>query len=189
MKGVKILNKIFLVISIAIFLILVGCASRNYDSSTTSSAKQGPTQSNTQPIVASNPSLGEPVTECCADTIKDGIVLYGNQISSERHTILDSDGEHAVFDILIPYSGFTEKDVSKVNVYCNNGAKVSFTLMYGKTIPKVIIVPPFYEYKIVIDYNKVLKYTSTDECVLLVNLKNGDTVSKKFNIKLIGTQS
>ena len=175
-------------VALIVSLFLIGCTPKIYDSSTTPSNKPS-VEANIQSIPVNKPSLGEPNGECCSDTIKDGIVLYGNQISSARHTIDSGDDERAVFSILIPYSGFLEKDVSNVNVYCNNGAQVNFNLMYEKTIPNVIIIPPEYEYKIVITYRKLLKYTSTDECVLLVNLKNGDTASKKFNIKLIGTQA
>ena len=115
--------------------------------------------------------------QCCYDEIAGGVVLYGKQIIDNRLTI-SGDHEYAnFFEIYTDYSGFSKGDVSDFKAYCDHGGEIEY--------PDVNSIESD---KIVLDFYKNAEDTSTDGCIMIVNFKDGTTLSKEFTIKMIGSK-
>jgi len=193
--GVEILKKYFLSILIVAFLFLAGCSSNN--SSTVSTTNQETSSQNVQPV-NNPPMIGDFVARCCYDTISNGVVLYGNQLISNRRAFQTGDtGQEGPYQSMVSifgaYQGFSKSDISKIDAYCNNGGRIAPSVannegqldgtdaQNGKD--------PLSSSRIILNYIKNIESSSTDNCILIVNLKNGNVVNKNFIIKIIGSKN
>ena len=188
------MKKYFLSILIIAFLFLAGCVPKNYDSSTTSSIKQDTTPQNSPPV-SNPPSIGEFVARCCYDTISNGVVLYGNQLISNNRAFQKGDtGEYqSMVSIFGSYQGFSKSDISKIDAYCNNGGRIAPSIANNEGQLDATDAQngkdSLSSSRIILNYIKNIESSSTDNCILIVNLKNGNTVNKNFIIKIIGSKN
>lgn len=184
--GVNLKNK-FLTCALILIFVLFGCVQ-----STSKPTPQSSGVVENQQSIVNNPSIGEFVARCCYDTVKEGIVLYSNQFTDAKKLVYEhSDGSrHGLISIFGAIQGFLKLDVFELNSYCNNGGRIAPSVANNKD--GVDATDPLNgkdslsTNSIILNFDKSIETTTIDECILIVKLKNGNTITKKFIVKMIG---